>query len=148
MRRGELVVGGQYATDSGLHVEVVSTEAGMGVKDGQHVEAKRFEQRYVHGRGRMPFQTNPNIAIWVIDEKGQKNAAVIDPRRIKEPWKAHETALTKEQAKFKDAQRTRRALTAAARQKGLPPVTVDMAAGTATMKVTSLARYLNVPLHT
>lgn len=144
MRRKDLTVGEHYATTSGVRYEVVSIEAGKGVLDGRFVDDQRYENRFVAGKGHVPYQTNPRIAVYLVHDNGHKEAQAIEPRILVETWADYEAKQKVTRKTFAEQQRTARALTAAAKKAGLPRMTVDMEHGQAHIKVRDLARHLGV----
>lgn len=85
MKRKDIEVGGEYATDTGLHVRVEDLAPGWSIDPGtgDWVEHKALAKRFIKGRGYVEYQTS--IALKAVEvTSGRK--CVVEPRHLLGPW--------------------------------------------------------------
>lgn len=87
MKREDLKPDTDYATDLGQRVKVIGPdEIGWEIIAGDWVQAESHAQRFVKGKGYVPYQNNVTIRA-VESETGAK--MVIEPRHLLSDWEAY-----------------------------------------------------------
>lgn len=122
MKREDLKADTEYATNLGVHVKVVDVETiGWSVIKGEWVEAPSQGQRFVKGKGFVPYQNN--VTIRAIDmETGDR--IVVEPRHLVSEWKDYVATARAEIKREKTVKQNAAALQKRAKSAGFT-VTAD-----------------------
>lgn len=117
MKREDLKADTEYATTLGVHVKVVDVEnIGWAVRGGEWVEAPSTGQRYVKGKGYVPYQNNVTVKALDI-ATGTK--IVVEPRHLVAEWDAYVKTAQAEQKREKVVKQNAAALTKRAKSAGV-----------------------------
>jgi hypothetical protein len=137
MKRKDLKPGERYVTSAGVVFEVVDTEPGWRVENGEWVADPQTATRFMPGKGHVPYQTNGCIRAYRIPGRRQRKVPVaIEPR-----------LLVKTEAEWREQQPvgptwSPDALRKAAAKQKMPPV--EIRNGEAIFEAEKLAEYLGV----
>lgn len=120
MRRSDLEAGGLYAGSDGKCYEIVDMTSGWRVESGKWIEDQGIRNRYMPGRGEVPYRTNLAIRAWIHevgdDGKMHRHHAVVDPRHLIAPWDEYEEAKGESEKLRKQAEFVIKAARRALRQ--------------------------------
>jgi hypothetical protein len=95
MKRSELEIKGRYAGPEGRCYEIVDLSPGWRInRSGEWVEDNTTRTRHMPGRGEMPYRSNLAVKAYIVHEGGDLQRAVVDPRRLTEPWVEYELKKT------------------------------------------------------
>lgn len=137
MKRKDLQPGERYVTSAGVVFEVVDTEPGYRVENGEWVHDPQTATRFMPGKGHVPYQTNGCIRAYRIPGRRQRKVPVaIEPRllvKTEAEWLEHQPA---------EATWTPDDLRKAAAKKGLPQF--EFKGNTAVFEAEQLAVYLGI----
>jgi hypothetical protein len=91
MKRSELEIGGRYAGPEGMCYEIVDLSPGWRINGaGDWVKDGTQRTRHMPGRGEVAYRANLAVKAYLVTEDGTKIKAVVDPRKLSEPWGDHE----------------------------------------------------------
>lgn len=121
MKRKDVEIGGEYATDQGVHVRIVGLEPGWGIDPatGDWVERPSYSKRFIKGKGFVDYQTNINIKAVVVPT-GRKT--VVEPRHLVSTWEAYASEQEARSNQLGLAQANGMALAARASKAGVEPL--------------------------
>lgn len=110
MKRSDLTVGERYAGPGDRCYEIVDLSPGWRVDHlGQWTEDETTNTRHMPGRGDVSYRSNLALKAWLLINdgtlEGDKQRAVVDPRKLTGPWSDRERQLTQDEHKRVTANR-------------------------------------------
>lgn len=121
MKRSDIQVGGEYATDTGMHVRIVDLEPGWAIdpETREWVQRPAYAKRFIRGKGFVEYQTNINIKA---EEVPTGRKTVVEPRHLVGPWEDYAAQQEAVQGALALAQANGQALAARASRAGVEPL--------------------------
>jgi hypothetical protein len=99
MKRSDLTIGERYAGPGDRCYEIVDLSPGWRIDHlGQWVEDKTTNTRHMPGRGDVAYRSNLAVKAYLVLDTGllggERQRAVVDPRKLTGLWTARERVLT------------------------------------------------------